>query len=145
MKKILNKKNNISASLYKFKRIGGERNRHGTRICCKILCSICKKIDYVSVHVYREVVLCRKCAQERLFLFEQSIEIPKKQKNIKCTRCGVTCILFNEVKDPSKWLCLDCFRGFDVWSGSILNVNKNRKSIVEIRQSGNLIRRKKNN
>ena len=143
MKKVLVKKNITCLNNDKFQRVGGERNEHGTRICCRIECSACKKLDYVSVHVYREEVLCRQCAQKKLHLFEQSVKIPKKQKIINCTRCGVSCVLDARVKEVSEWLCLDCLRGFDVWSGSINNFKKNQKSIIEVRLSGTLLRRKK--
>ncbi len=141
MEKVLIKKRGAHTGDDEFQRVGGERNKHGTRICRQIVCSACKKPDYVSVHVYRETTLCRQCAKQKLNLFEQSVQIPKKQNTTNCTRCGVSCDLPKSVKDASEWLCLDCLRGFDVWSGPINN--KRQDTVIETRSSGTLLRKRK--
>ena len=103
--------------------VGAPRNEHGTRLCQRVQCEKCEKVDYVAVRVNSaKSQLCRDCAEKFLAAYDQGRHIAERQVNRICDQCHREFSVKEAVaQKKEQLLCPDCFRGFDVWRGSTLD------------------------
>jgi|HubBroStandDraft_6_1064221.scaffolds.fasta_scaffold1305663_1 hypothetical protein len=106
--------------------VGLARNQFGTRLCQRVVCSRCQKIDHVSVRIARaKDKFCRDCAEKVLATYDQGRLIAERQVSLNCGQCHndflVSAVMAK--KKPSL-LCPDCYYGFDVWRGKSAHKRK---------------------
>ena len=125
--------------------VGGPRNKHGTRISKRVLCTRCGKNDYVQfVPQDKSKVLCRDCAVQILRTYEEGAHIRMETRTVACNLCGTPFGMPITAVDDGDPLCINCLRGFTTWQGSIdAPFAERQNTVVETRSSGALLRKKK--
>jgi hypothetical protein len=126
--------------------VGGERNEHGTRISRKVTCQKCGKGDYIAVSRTKNAasLFCRDCAKSEIKAFEKGTRIKPEMASVCCGQCK-RAFDFPKAAQNSRretpLLCRDCYRGFEVWSGSLQSPGAVR-DLAEFsrRPSGTLLR-----
>lgn len=110
--------------------VGQARNQFGTRLCQRITCCRCLKVDHVSVRVANnKKSYCRACAENLLKTFDVGRKISQKTIKHACTKCHRMFDVSQKILDKKdEVLCLDCLRGFDVWRGHINHQNQSAKT-----------------
>src|SRR5580704_4766515 len=101
--------------------VGTPRTEFGTRLCQRIECTKCQKVDYVPVRIAAsKEKFCRSCAEKVLATYEQGRQIIEKKVTRICNHCCRD-FLVNEaiVRKKEQLLCFDCLRGFEVWRGKV--------------------------
>jgi DNA-directed RNA polymerase subunit RPC12/RpoP len=124
--------------------VGLPRTQFGTRLCHRIICENCEKVDYVSIKVANDrSKFCRACAEKILKKYEVGKIVPKNKTQKKCPQCYQDFLAFMELTlKKDEILCPDCFHGFQVWRGQARkNVNKDKTLKFS---SNNTVLRKKN-
>lgn len=103
--------------------VGLARNEFGTRLCQRVVCGKCQKVDHVSVRVAAaKDKFCRDCAEKVLATFDQGRHIADKQVSRQCEQCHRDFLVSEAItKKKPQLLCLDCYRGFEVWRGKSAN------------------------
>jgi hypothetical protein len=100
--------------------VGAPRNEFGTRLCQRVQCEKCQKIDYVAVRVsLARSRFCRDCAEKYLAAYDRGRHINERQVSRICGQCRRDFLVKEAIaQKKEQLLCADCFRGFDVWRGS---------------------------
>jgi hypothetical protein len=108
--------------------VGKERNDFGTRLCQRIECSRCQKVDYVAKKIAgAKTVYCRDCAERFLYTFESGRVIAKKSVLRSCAQCTKEFSMDEEIAlKKDELLCRDCLKGFDTWRGKLASPLKKR-------------------
>lgn len=124
-KKFVDKKSPIKRSPQV---VGQERNAFGTRLCQRIECSRCHKVDYVAKKISSaKIIYCRACAERLLETFERGRVIAEKQVKRTCGQCKKEFPISEAIANKKEDLqCKDCFRGFEVWRGKLSAASKSR-------------------
>src|ERR1700688_3702455 len=101
--------------------VGAPKNEFGTRLCQRIQCQECKKVDHVSVRVAKaKSKFCRECAEKYLNSIDMGRFIGKTMVGRVCMQCKESFKVNEEIAQKKEELmCLDCYRGFDVWRGKV--------------------------
>lgn len=99
--------------------VGLPRNEFGTRLSQRVTCDKCHKIDYVPVRVgAKSDALCRDCAEKILLAYDAGRQILEKTVSCRCHQCNRPFALAESVyQKVEQALCMDCYRGFEVWRG----------------------------
>lgn len=99
--------------------VGHARTEFGTRLCQRVVCIKCQKVDHVPVRVNaNKDQFCRDCAEKILAAYDQGRQIEAKKVNKSCEQCHRGFLVSEEVASKKDHLlCIDCLRGFDVWRG----------------------------
>ena len=120
--------------------VGAARNGFGTRLCQRIECSRCHKVDYVSLNIAgAKTKYCRSCAEKLLETYETGRLIAPKTLKRVCTKCCLEFDILESVvtkKAHDELLCLDCLRGFEVWRGKASASRNTRNLNSLIKKSG---------
>lgn len=118
--------------------VGVSRNAFGTRLCQRIECSRCNKVDYVSRMIKgAKIKYCRECAERLLETFEAGRFIAEKQVKRQCAQCQCEFLVSQMVANKKEELrCNDCFRGFEVWRGKVSTPGDEKESKRIIIKSG---------
>jgi hypothetical protein len=105
--------------------VGNARNDFGTRLCQRIVCEKCQKVDHVSVRIsQKKSQFCRDCAEVFLATYDQGRVLDEKKVNRICGQCARHFMVSEAIAlKKSHLLCDDCLRGFDVWRGKIIANN----------------------
>ena len=121
--------------------IGAERNMHGTRLCHRITCKQCHKVDYVAKRLQNAKHLyCRSCAEKLLNTFESGRVVAEKKADASCGQCHKVFLVPAAILEKkNELLCPDCYRGFAVWRGK---GHLDPLAIVSKKGSNTLIRKK---
>lgn len=100
--------------------VGLPRNEFGTRLCQRVQCEKCEKVDYVPVRVsLSKHQFCRDCAEKFLAAYDQGRHIAEREVSRICGQCHRDFSVKESVAmKKDQILCADCFRGFEVWRGS---------------------------
>jgi hypothetical protein len=108
------------------------RNEFGTRLCQRVVCAKCQKIDYVPVRISAQKEgFCRDCAEKLFSTYDQGRQIEKKKVNHVCQQCKCNFVVDVAIaKTKNGLLCFDCLRGFEVWRGK---TDDKKKSGVKVR------------
>jgi len=147
-------------STEKIKRVGGDKNAHGTRVLRKVKCSKCSKLDFISFVPGRgKEAFCKSCAETLCNALEvgQAEKIKFVKKN--CPNCAQPYEIESEklayieeqkkrvrLKRPDEedkpMLCPNCYMGFELWSGK-KDSNQNLPSSLGLskRKSGAILRK----
>jgi protein-arginine kinase activator protein McsA len=101
--------------------VGGERNGHGTRICRKVTCGKCQKVDYVAVSRFKkeDSLFCRECAKDELLAFEKGTRMKPEMDEVICCQCAKPFTFPKGLRKAGPLMCSDCYQGFEVWRGSL--------------------------
>jgi len=114
--------------------VGMPRNEFGTRLCQRVTCDKCHKVDYVPVRVgAKSDALCRDCAERILLAYDAGRHIQEKTVSCQCHQCNRTFALAESVYEKvEQALCTDCYRGFEVWRGKadITSQARNRQPVL---------------
>lgn len=128
--------------------VGHERNDFGTRLCQRIECSRCHKVDYVAKKIAQaKIIYCRACAERLLETFEAGRVIAEAKVIRKCGQCNKEFAISEAVASKKEELrCQDCFRGFDVWRGKIRasSPNKDVRSLSLAHGAKTIVRKNTN-
>lgn len=121
-------KKNFNASLPKV--VGAPRNEFGTRLCQRVQCEKCEKVDYVPVRVNAaRNRFCRDCAEKFLHAYDQGRHIAEREVFRVCGQCRRDFLVKEFLAEKrDDLLCSDCFRGFEVWRGSALDNRRTTSS-----------------
>jgi len=113
--------------------VGLARDTFGTRLCQRVTCVKCQKIDHVSVRVNADKdMFCRECAEKILATYDQGRQIAETQIRQTCKQCKANFMVnVNLAMKRDDLLCPDCFRGFDVWRGKIAAKDKKRVVLIK--------------
>lgn len=123
--------------------VGGERNEHGTRICRKITCGKCQKVDYVAVSRTKkgDTFYCRDCAKTEISAYEKGTRVKCEMVDVNCGQCAKVFTYPKAFKRNGSLLCSDCYSGFEVWRGSLEQaVHERDMSNLARRPAGTLLR-----
>lgn len=123
--------------------VGGVRNEHGTRICRKITCGKCQKLDYVSVSRSKKggPIYCRNCAKEEIRAYEKGTKIKSEMIEVICSQCSISFEFPKWIQKQGILLCSDCHHGFEVWRGSLETPIEERSAAsISRRPAGTLLR-----
>ena len=109
--------------------VGAERNAFGTRLCQRIECSRCHKVDYVAKKIAgARIIYCRSCAERFLESYESGRVIAEKQIKRVCGQCKKEFNISEAIAQKKDDLqCRDCYRGFEVWRGKISSTDQNKE------------------
>jgi hypothetical protein len=130
---VMHPKRNFDKPNFEKKRVphvvGAERNAFGTRLCQRIECSRCHKVDYVAKKITgAKIIYCRSCAERFLESYESGRIIAHKQIKRSCGQCKKEFEISEALaskKDITQ--CRDCFRGFEVWRGKMSGTSHNKE------------------
>jgi hypothetical protein len=109
--------------------VGAERNAFGTRLCQRIECSRCHKVDYVAKKIAgAKTIYCRSCAERFLESYESGRVIAEKQIKRVCKQCKKEFQISEVIASKKDELqCRDCLRGFEVWRGKVSSTGQNKE------------------
>lgn len=113
--------------------VGLARNSFGTRLCQRVECKKCQKVDYVSIRVSAEKdQFCRDCAEKILGAFDPGRHIEEKKAPRICEQCNKD-FFINEstANKKDQLLCIDCYRGFEIWRGRMGETSKLERLLVK--------------
>ncbi len=112
------------------KTVGAARTEFGTRLCQRVQCEKCAKVDYVPVRVAQaKNQFCRDCAEKFLAAYDQGRQIAERQVNRICGQCHRDFMIKESVAlKKEELMCIDCLRGFEVWRGSVAHARRNVRS-----------------
>ena len=113
--------------------VGLARNEFGTRMCQRVECGKCQKVDYVPLRVSSQKdQFCRDCAEKILGAFDQGRHIEERKAQVVCEQCRKEFAL-NEstAKKKDQLLCIDCLRGFDIWRGRVGQGSKMERLVIK--------------
>ena len=136
----------------KIKRVGGDKNAHGTRVVRKVKCSECGCLDFISfVPGQGKRAYCKPCAEKLCNALEVGQAGKVRMVKKKCPSCKQPFEIEAEkldyieeqkkrirLKDPENankpLLCSNCHAGFEIWTSDKINAPKIK------RRSGHLLR-----
>lgn len=128
--------------------VGAERNAFGTRLCQRIECSRCSKVDYVAKKITgAKTIYCRDCAERFLETFESGRQVLEKQIKRRCEQCNIEFTISEAIALKKEELqCKDCLRGFEIWRGKLRQTSQNRDfRLLSITNGAKTIIRKNTN
>lgn len=123
--------------------VGLARNEFGTRLCQRVECRKCQKVDYVAIRVSSEKEqFCRDCAEKFLGAFDPGRHIEAKKASRICEQCHKD-FFVNESTAFKKdqLLCIDCYRGFEIWRGRMGQSANRATSLVKTGTKTTIIRK----
>lgn len=126
--------------------VGGERNGHGTRICRKVVCNLCAKVDYVAVSRTKkdDSLYCRDCAKSAMSAFEKGTKIKPVMEDVVCNQCSKAFEYPKAARRDGPLLCSDCYKGFETWRGSLAApVHERGHTHLSRRPAGTVLRSNK--
>lgn len=136
----------------KIKRVGGEKNAHGTRVVRKVKCGECGNLDFISfVPGQGKRAFCKPCAEKLCNAIEFGQAAKSRTVIKKCPSCKKDFEIAAEkldyiqeqkkrirLKDPEQankpLLCSDCYSGFEIWTSDRAHMPKVKRT------SGHLLR-----
>jgi hypothetical protein len=124
--------------------VGEVRNEFGTRLCQRIECSRCHKVDYVAKRIAKaKTIYCRDCAERLISTFESGRKLSEKKISSICVKCKIEFSINEEIALKREELqCPDCYRGFEVWRGKLASQAAKESPSLIIRGKSNTILRK---
>lgn len=109
--------------------VGAARNEFGTRLCKRVQCEKCEKVDYVPVRSKNE--FCRDCAEKMFAAFEQGRHIAEREVHRVCGQCRRDFPMRESLAEKKdQVLCPDCFRGFEVWRGKNVRSHHEHRPVL---------------
>lgn len=123
--------------------VGAARNAFGTRLCERVECSRCHKVDYVSFKVSSaKTKYCRTCAEKLLETYECGRHVEQKRLKLPCQQCRTEFSVSEAVAQKKQdLLCPDCLRGFETWRGKVTDGDAH-KSTHLIKRNSTVVLRK---
>jgi hypothetical protein len=121
-----------------------ERNAFGTRLCQRVECSRCYRVDYVARRTKSaNLALCRSCAEKHLGIYEEGRTIAEPQVKRFCQKCAQSFLVNRSTAErKADLMCLDCLRGFDVWrTKRISPAQRHRVELIKKAGSNTIIRK----
>jgi hypothetical protein len=118
--------------------LGGPRNQFGTRVCQRVVCERCQKVDHISIRVNEsKQKFCRDCAENFFSTYEHGRKIAEKKSLQTCAVCRCEFSMDVELaKKKDQPLCSDCYRGFAVWQGKVVRdknvVTRERALLIKV-------------
>jgi len=108
--------------------VGAPNNEFGTRLCQRVECSRCHKVDYVAKKINgAKTIYCRDCAEKFLETFESGRKIAEKKVARTCEHCKREFLISEAIANKKPELqCQDCLNGFEVWRGKVSEQTSNQ-------------------
>lgn len=118
--------------------VGAARNAFGTRLCQRIECSRCHRVDHVSLRIAgAKTKYCRACAEKLLETYEAGRLVAAKLLKRSCNQCRVEFEVSESIAlKKDELMCKDCYRGFEVWRGKASEAKNTKDSSYLIKKNG---------